>query len=154
MSPENKNENHNPSVTERHNARRYALQAMYQWQVAGAAIADIEQEFLLKHIDKKVDMAYFKELIYAIPTQLDEIDGAIKPYLKRSMSAIDPVELAVLRIATYELLKRPDVPYRVIINEALQLTKKFGSVEGYKFVNGILDKIAKANRSVEINSGM
>ncbi len=148
------NNNNPPSASERHNARTYALQAMYQWQVAGAPIMDIEKEFLIEHIDKKIDMAYFKELIHGIPTQLDEIDGAIKPYLKRSMSDIDPVELAVLRVATYELLKRPDVPYRVIINEALQLTKKFGSVEGYRFVNGILDKIAKANRGVEINSGM
>jgi transcription antitermination protein NusB len=147
------NNNNAPSATERHNARHYALQAMYQWQVAGAAITDIEQEFLVEHIDKKIDMPYFKELIHGIPTQVDVIDEAIKPFLKRSMSDIDPVELAVLRVATYELLKRPDVPYRVIINEALQLTKKFGSIEGYKFVNGILDKIAKANRSIEINSG-
>lgn len=149
MTTEN---NHEPTAAERHNARHYAIQAMYQWQIAGAAIADIEAEFLVEHIEKKIDMAYFKELIHGIPTNLDDIDNAIKPFLHRSMSDIDPVELAVLRLATYELLKRPDVPYRVIINEALQLTKKFGSVEGYKFVNGILDRIAKANREVEIKS--
>lgn len=137
----------------RHNARHFAVQAMYQWQVAGAAVADIEAAFLLNHIDKKIDMDYFKELIRAIPTQVDEIDAAIKPFLKRSMSDIDPVELAVLRLSTYELLKRPDVPYKVIINEALQLTKKFGSAEGYKFINGILDKIARATRQTEINMG-
>lgn len=152
MTNENNNEPRTPSAAERHNARHYAVQAMYQWQIAGAAIADIEAEFLLEHIEKKLDMAYFKELIHGIPTNLDIIDNAIKPFLNRSMSDIDPVELAVLRLATYELLKRPDVPYRVIINEALQLTKKFGSVEGYKFVNGILDRIAKANREVEIKS--
>lgn len=135
----------------RHNARHYAVQAMYQWQIAGAPIADIEQEFLLHHIDKKLDNEYFRELIRGIPTSLDEIDGAIKPFMNRSMTDIDPVELAVLRLATYELLKRPDVPYRVIINEALLLTKKFGSVEGYKFINGMLDRIAKANRQTEIN---
>lgn len=151
MSTENKKENSISNVTERHNARRYALQAMYQWQIAGAPTAEIEHEFLTSHIDKKIDREYFRELIHSIPTQKETIDAAIKPFMNRSMSDIDPVELAVLRIATYELLNRPDVPYRVIINEALQLTKKFGSIEGYKFINGILDRIAKANRTVEIN---
>ena len=150
MSIENKKENSISNVTERHNARRYALQAMYQWQVAGAPIADIQHEFLTMHIDKKIDLDYFKELIHGIPEHKEAIDAAIKPFMNRSMSDIAPVELAVLRVATYELLNRPDVPYRVIINEALQLTKKFGSIEGYKFINGILDRIAKANRTVEI----
>lgn len=152
MTTENNNESNSSSASERHNARHYAIQAMYQWQVAGAPIADIEFEFLSQHIEKKIDMAYFKELLHGIPANKDDIDNAIKPFLKRSMTDIDPVELAVLRLATYELLKRPDVPYRVIINEALQLTKKFGSVEGYKFVNGVLDRIAKTHREVEIKS--
>lgn len=143
----------NASPAERHSARHYALQAMYQWQIAGASIKDIEEEFLLHQIERKLDMAYFKELIHGIPEHQIEIDDAIKPFLNRSMSDIDPIELAVLRLATYELLKRPDVPYRVIINEALQLTKKFGSIEGYKFVNSILDKVAKANRATEMNMG-
>lgn len=150
MTIENNNEQPAATASERHNARHYAVQAMYQWQVAGAPIADIEKEFVAEHIEKKLDMAYFKELIHGIPENKDDIDNAIKPFLNRSMSDIDPVELAVLRLATYELLKRPDVPYRVIINEALQLTKKFGSVEGYKFVNGILDRIAKTHRETEI----
>src|SRR3990167_4310763 len=151
-SENNKNprENSVSNPGERHNARHYAVQAMYQWQVAGAPVGDIEQEFLSQHIEKKLDMEYFKELIHGIPANKDDIDAAIKPFLNRSMTDIDPVELAVLRLATYELLKRPDVPYRVIINEALQLTKKFGSVEGYKFVNGILDRIAKAHRATEM----
>ncbi|OGT35739.1 MAG: hypothetical protein A3F11_05165 [Gammaproteobacteria bacterium RIFCSPHIGHO2_12_FULL_37_14] len=134
----------------RHNARRYAIQAMYQWQIAGTPLNDLEGEFLRHHIDKKFDLAYFQELIHGIPQFQQEIDQEIKPFLGRSFHDIDPVELAVLRLATYELMKRPDVPYRVIINEALQLTKKFGSVEGYKFVNGILDRVAKKNRSGEI----
>ncbi len=137
----------------RHNARRYALQAMYQWQIAGTLINDIETEFLHYHIDKKLDLHYFKELIHGVPKHLHEIDGAMQPFLGRSLHEIDPVELAVLRLAIYELIKRPDVPYRVIINEALELTKKFGSVEGYKFVNGILDRVAKKNRVEEIKMG-
>lgn len=151
----------NPSIAEnnainpiaRHNARRYALQAMYQWQLAGTPVNEIETEFLHYHIDKKLDFNYFKELIYGIPKHQHEIDHQMQFFLDRSMHEIDPVELAVLRLAIYELIKRPDVPYRVIINEALELTKKFGSVEGHKFVNGILDRIAKKNRVIEINAG-
>lgn len=144
-------ENNQATPSERHNARRYAVQAMYQWQVAGAPISEIERDFVTEHIEKKVDLAYFKELIHGIPEHKEAIDNAIKPFLHRSMSDIDPIELAVLRLATYELLKRPDVPYRVIINEALKLTKQFGSIEGYKFINGILDRIAKATRTLEVN---
>lgn len=137
----------------RHNARRYALQAMYQWQIAGTALSDIESEFLHYHIDKKLDMDYFKELIHGVPKYQLEIDQEMKTFLGRPMSEIDPIELAVLRISTYEILKRPDVPYRVIINEALELTKKFGSTEGHKFVNGVLDRVARKNRETEVKMG-
>lgn len=143
-------ENNPVNPNARHNARRYALQAMYQWQLAGTPVNDIQHEFLLYHIDKKADLDYFKELIHGVPDCQQEIDKAMQPYLGRLMAEIDPVELAVLRLATYELIKRPDVPYRVVINEALELTKKFGSIEGHKFVNGVLDRIAKKNRALEI----
>lgn len=143
-------QNNAMSPAARHNARRYALQAMYQWQIAGTALIDLETEFVRFHIDKKIDHAYFKELIHGVPTELTELDAEIRPFLGRSMQDIDPIELAVLRLATYELLRRPDVPYRVIINEALELTKKFGSIEGYKFVNGVLDRIARKHRETEI----
>lgn len=144
---------HSVKPAARHNARRYAVQAMYQWQLTGHPIIEIENEFLRYHIEKKLDLEYFKELIHAIPTSVTELDNEIKPFMNRSMSDIDPVELSILRIAIYELTKRPDVPYRVIINEALELTKKFGSIEGYKFVNGILDRIAKKTRPNEIGMG-
>ncbi|MFZ2314522.1 MAG: transcription antitermination factor NusB [Gammaproteobacteria bacterium] len=146
-------ENNSVKPAARHNARRYAVQAMYQWQLTGHPIIEIENEFLRYHIEKKLDLEYFKELIHAIPTSVTELDAEIKPFMNRSMSDIDPVELSILRIAIYELTKRPDVPYRVIINEALELTKKFGSIEGYKFVNGILDRIAKKTRPEEIGMG-
>uniref|UniRef100_UPI0011DE3ACF transcription antitermination factor NusB n=1 Tax=Aquicella siphonis TaxID=254247 RepID=UPI0011DE3ACF len=137
----------------RHNARRYALQAMYQWQLSGTSITDIESEFLHYHIDKKLDLDYFKELIHGVPRYQHKIDEEMQPYLGRPLHEIDPIELGVLRLAIYELMKRPDVPYRVIINEALELTKKFGSIEGHKFVNDILDRIAKKNRITEIKMG-
>ena len=135
----------------RHAARRYALQAMYQWQVAHTALADIEQTFLQNHLNKETDTAFFKELIHGIPAHQAQIDEEMKPFLSRSLTEIDPVELAVLRLAIYEFLYRPDIHYRIIINEALELTKKFGSIEGFKFVNGVLDRVAKKIRVNEIN---
>src|SRR3990167_146243 len=130
----------------RHQARRYAVQALYQWQLANPTLNELENEFLRHHINKKLDMTYFKELIHGVPEHQSEIDEAMQPFLGRPLSEIDPIELAVLRLAIYELLKRPDIPYRVVINESLQLTKKFGSIEGYKFVNGVLDKVARVVR--------
>ena len=152
QNPNPLNPDHKPlNPIARRNARRYALQAMYQWQLAEASLTDIEHEFLHYHIDKNIDMPYFKELLHGIPTHRREIDMTMGPFIDRSLREIDPVELSVLRVAIYELLKRPDVPYRVIINEALELTKKFGSIEGYKFVNGGLDRVARKTRSTELN---
>lgn len=137
----------------RHNARRYTVQAMYQWQLTQAPLNEIENEFVRYHIDKKIELDYFKELIHGIPENQDELDRSIRAYIDRQFNEIDPVELAVMRLAIYELIKRPDIPYRVIINEALQLTKKFGSIDGYKFVNGVLDKVAKKLRATEVGIG-
>lgn len=141
----------NPSA--RRNAREYALQAMYQWQISGTALSDLEVQFLNREIRKKTDLEYFKELMHSIPKQSDDIDVLMKPYLSRPLNELDPVELAILRIAIYELSNRIDIPYRVVINEALELTKKFGSVEGFKFVNGVLDQVARQTRTIEINAG-
>src|SRR5579872_2799952 len=124
-------------------ARQYALQAIYQWQLSQALPADIETQFLAKQINKRTDMEYFRELIYAIPGQYAELDGYMVPFLNRPIQEVDPIELAILRLSIYELAKRLDVPYRVSINEALELTKKYGSVEGFKFVNGVLDHVAR-----------
>jgi N utilization substance protein B len=141
----------------RQTAREYALQAMYQWQVAGAPLSEIETEFLFYHgsknSDKKLDIDYFKLLIHGIPKHQVSIDESMQAFLGRPISEIDPIELAVLRVAIFELLKCPEIPYRVIINEALELTKSFGSIEGHKFVNGILDRVAKEQRKVEIGMG-
>ncbi len=140
----------NPSA--RRNAREYALQAMYQWQISGTALADLEYQFLTREIRKKTDLEYFKELMHAIPKEHDNLDAVISPYLSRPLADLDPIELAILRIGTYELVNRLDIPYRVSINEALELTKKFGSIEGFKFVNGVLDQVAKKLRALEINA--
>jgi N utilization substance protein B len=136
--------------TARRHARHYALQAMYQWQISGAPVPEIEGQFLADQIKKPTDLDYFKELINKIPAQQVELDKVFMPFIKRPIEELDPVELAVLRLATYEFVNRLDVPYRVSINEALELTKKFGSVEGYKFVNGVLDQVARKVRHIEV----
>lgn len=131
-------------------ARQYALQALYQWQLSQTPPADIEAQFLAKQINKKTDLSYFKELIHTIPAQHAELDNYMIPFLSRPIHEVDPVELAILRLSIYELAKRLDIPYRVSINEALELTKKYGSIEGFKFVNGVLDHIARQLRIHEI----
>jgi N utilization substance protein B len=138
--------------TARRNARFYALQAMYQWQLNHTPINELETDFLVRHIKKKTDIEYFKELIHAVPKKFDELDAEMLPFLKRPLQELDPVELSILRLGIYELAHRLDVPYRVAINESLELTKQFGSIEGFKFVNGILDQVAHKLRTHEINT--
>ncbi|MFN3234659.1 MAG: transcription antitermination factor NusB [Gammaproteobacteria bacterium] len=134
----------------RRKARYYAVQALYQWQTAQNELADIEHQFLTQFEDKHVEIPYFQELLFNIPKHLDELDNFYAGYLtNRTVDEIDPIELAILRLAVYELAHRKDVPYKVCINEALELTKTFGSQEGFKFVNGILDKTARDLRTEE-----
>lgn len=135
----------------RHNARQYALQAIYQWQQSDTPIQEIETQFIRYHVTKKVDLEYFKEVIQGVAKDHHELDKHFAPFLDRPVDEVDPIELALLRIATYELAKRLDVPYRVIINEGLELAKKFGSIDGYKFINGVLDRVARRLRAHEIS---
>src|SRR5690349_8569204 len=118
----------------RHNAREYALQAVYQWQLSGTPMQEIEMQFVKFHVTKKVDLDYFKEVIHGVAKLQSELDQQIAPFIERPVPEVDPIELALLRIATYEFLKRQDVPYRVVINESLELAKRFGSMEGFKFI--------------------
>ena len=136
----------------RRNARHYALQAMYQWLISGTSAREIEAQFIATQITKEIDLDYFKELINAVPLQYEELDAHFIPFLSRPVKELDPVELSILRLATYEFAHRLDVPYRVVINEALDLAKKFGSVDGFKFVNGVLDQVARQLRATEISS--
>jgi len=138
--------------TARRNARHYALQAMYQWQLSGTPVKDIEAQFIATQIIRKVDLDYFKELIHGVVLQHLDLDQQMIPILKRPLAELDPIELAILRLSIYELINRLDIPYRVILNEALELTKRFGSIEGYKFVNGVLDRVARKLRAVEISA--
>ena len=137
----------------RHRARRLALQAMYQWQIGGQPLADIESQFMALEEAAEADTGYFRELLHGIPARRTELDAALSDHLSRAVETLDPVERAILWIGTYELLLRHDVPSRVALNEAIDLCKLFGAEQGHKFVNGVLDKVARQRRSSEFESG-
>ncbi|MCG6971332.1 MAG: transcription antitermination factor NusB [Gammaproteobacteria bacterium] len=136
----------------RHLARKRAVQALYMWELTGGDVSDIESQFLVEHDMKNVDLKYFKELLHQVPAKVEELDEHISPLLDRPFSELDPVECAIMRLGVYEFQHRIDIPYRVVINEAVELAKIFGAEEGHKYVNSILDKVAKKLRSVEINA--
>ncbi|MEE4191837.1 MAG: transcription antitermination factor NusB [Halieaceae bacterium] len=143
----------NPLAAKRHKARHYAMQALYQWHMAGAPLNHIEAEFRTEYDFDKVDGEYFHILLHEIPAQLDDVEAAFSPYMvERSLEELDPIERALLRIGTFELKERIDVPYKVVINEAVNLAKKFGASESHKFINGVLDQVAQQLRSVEVNA--
>jgi len=133
-------------------ARRLALQGLYEWQVSGNKPSDIETQFLIEKETAKVDINYFKELITGVPRNVDEIDALITPLITRTIEEIDVVERAALRLATYELSRHPEIPYKVVINESIELVKMFGAEQGHRFINGILDKLAADIRSVEFTA--
>lgn len=133
----------------RNRARRLAVQALYEWQMTGTSEAEIKKRFLEDKKDKTVDKEYFQELISDVIDKAAELDKTIEPFLKRPLTEIDLVEHAILRLSTYELMHRRDIPYRVVINEGVELAKTFGAEQGHKFINGILDKLANSLRSAE-----
>lgn len=136
----------------RKRSRALLVQALYQWQVARADLNSIEAEFHADNDMQRVDLEYFHELLHGIPARLDDIDGAFESHLDRLITELDPVSLAILRLSTYELLYRIDVPYKVVINEGVDLTKKFGPTDAYKYVNGILDRVSAATRAIEFRA--
>lgn len=133
-------------------ARQRAMQALYQWQMTGQNPVDIERQFMEEQDMKKVDTKYFQELLCSIPQQLEELDGYSSKVLDRGIEQVDPIERAILRIGVYELKNRIDIPYRVVINEAVELAKTFGAEQGHRYINGILDKVAQQLRSIEVNA--
>ena len=125
----------------RHKARRAAVQALYQWQLTGQSPGDIERHFILGHEMEDVDMDYFHHLVCEIPLHKCELDDHILPHLDRKLGEVDPVELACLRLGAYEFEFHPEIPYKVVLNEAVELAKTFGAEHGHKYVNAILDKV-------------
>lgn len=135
-----------PPRTARRRAREYALQGVYQWLVGGADGPAVEGDLIeregLEDLEKKSDLAHLREVMHGAIERAAELRAEFAPFLDRPIAELSPVEHACLLIGTYELKFRAEIPYRVVINEAVELTKSFGGTEGFKFVNGVLDKVA------------
>ena len=130
-------------------ARKLAMQALYQWQISGQEPADIHDQFVQIEEHAKADAAYFRELLIDLSLQQSKLDALIARHIDRSLEHLDPVEHAVLYIGLYELCNRPDVPFRVVINEAVQIVKRFGAEDGHKYVNAVLDSASRELRVEE-----
>lgn len=143
---------YNTLAAERRKARHYGMQALYQWHMAGASLGDIEAEFLEDYDFSHVDLEYFQALLHGVPYAVDELDSLLEPLLDRPSTDLDPIERTLLRMGTFELRDRIDVPYKVVINEAVALAKKFGATDSYKYINGVLDIAARQLRKVEIDA--
>ncbi len=136
----------------RRRARQLALQALYQWQIAQSPLIQIEAQFRADNDFGKVDDGYFSGIIHGVAGQVSRLDDAMSVVLDRQISQLDPVELAALRIGCFELMNRKDVPYRVVINEAIELAKRFGAQDSHRYINGILDKLAPRLRADEVKT--
>ena len=139
-----------PRRSGRHRSREFALQGLYQWQLSGADAAVIERQLSdVKGFDK-TDRAYFSALLEGSIRDAQRLEQALQPYLDRKCSELSPIERAILLIAAYELESQPEVPYRVVINEAVELAKSYGGTDGFKYVNGVLDRLAADARPLEV----
>ncbi|HEY8553454.1 MAG TPA: transcription antitermination factor NusB [Burkholderiales bacterium] len=137
----------------RHRARRSAVQALYQWQVARQAPHEIESHFLADDTLEGADLEYFRHLVREIPVRQEALDAHLAPHVDRPIGEIDPVERAILRLGAFELECHPEIPYRVVLNEAVELAKTFGAEQGHKYVNAVLDRVAAQLRAHEIAAG-
>ena len=133
----------------RSRSRRRALQALYAWQMSGSAMTGVITQFQHEQDMEVADLEYFEDLLHGVEHNVAALDAALRPHLDREVEQVDPIERAVLRLAAYELKFRPDVPYRVVINEAIEVTKRFGADHGHTYVNGVLDKLAGDLRAIE-----
>lgn len=144
---------HNTLAAERRKARHYGMQALYQWYMAEAPLNAIEAEFRADYDFSHVDGDFFHALLHDVPAQVDELEAIFAPLLDRDIGELDPIERTLLRMGTWELARRVDVPYKVAINEAVALARKFGATDSHKYINGVLDKAARELRKVEVGAG-
>ena len=134
----------------RSRARRRALQAVYAWQLSQSPVEKVIENFRAEQDMDVADLEYFEALVRGVAEHAGPIDAVLARYIDRDVAQVDPIERAVLRIAGYELAYRLDVPYRVVINEAIETTKRFGAEQGHTYVNGVLDRAAAEWRAAEI----
>lgn len=135
-----------PAARARSRARRAALQALYQWQMTGQEADEIAAQFEAESTLRHADLAYFLELLRGVPRTVVSLDEQLEPVLDRPVAQLDGVERAILRMGVYELANRRDVPWRVVINEAVDLARIFGAEQSHRYVNGILDVLARRTR--------
>ncbi len=133
-------------------ARKMALQGLYQWLMSGNTLIEIEAQVRALNPENKMDPTYFSQLLYGVETQLSIIEAAFTEFLDRPIQSLNPIEHTILRISSYELLFVPEIPYRVILDESVSLARTFGSQEGHRYVNGVLNNLARKVRSVEIEA--
>ncbi|KAF1701089.1 transcription antitermination factor NusB [Pseudoxanthomonas suwonensis] len=133
-------------------ARRRALQAIYAWQISGGNAQQVIAQFAHEQAPEIADLAYFEDLVTGVLAHRASLDEALAPHLDRGVEEVDAIERAVLRLAAYELLHRMDVPYRVVINEAIEIAKRFGSEHGHTYVNGVLDRASAQWREAEVQA--
>ena len=130
-------------------ARRFAVQGLYEWHMSGNPIHAIEARTRADNAMHKVDIGYYHELLSQVAERKDELDALLQPVVDRDLAALDGVELATLRLGAYELAHHLEIPYRVVLDEAIELAKHFGGADSHKYVNGVLDRIAQTTRSAE-----
>ncbi|MFU8817438.1 MAG: transcription antitermination factor NusB [Pseudomonadales bacterium] len=133
----------------RHRTRKVLMQAMYQWQMTKAPLLSLLQEYRAAGALKKTDEAFFQELLRGVLSEVDELDALLLPLLDRKVADLDRVELALLRLGAYELKHRIEVPFRVVIDEYVELAKGYGAEDSFKYVNGVLDRLAGDLRQLE-----
>ncbi len=138
----------NPKL--RHRARQFAIQAVYQWQMAGGELADIRAQYVSMNDYLKVDWEFFHDLVTHVFKEVVELDQMIEPLMAKGVSSLKPIERAILRLGLVELKHRIDVPFQVVVHEYVDLDFEFGAEEGHKLVNGVLDKLAREIRKSEL----
>ena len=139
----------NVLAAQRRKARHFGLQALYQWTLSGASAADIEAEFRIDNDFQHTDVEYFSAVLKGVVGDVDALEALFSPVLDRRLGELDPIERNLLRLGTFELRDRIDVPYKVVISEAVALAKKFGATDSHRYINGVLDKVARDLRTVE-----
>ncbi len=139
-----------PAKSARHRARELAMQGIYEWRVSGSTARLIEKNTRDEKSLGRYDHEFFSQLLNGAIAQSEGLSEQLAPLLDRPLSELSPVEFSVLLLGAYELIQHPEVPYRVVINEAVELAKTFGGSDGHKFVNGVLDKMAAKVRAVEV----
>ena len=142
----------NVLAAKRRRARHYGIQALYQWSMTGATPHAIEAEFRTDNDFSNVDLEYFSDLLGGVIASADHLDEAFASCLDRDMDALDPIEKNLLRMGTFELRDRLDVPVKVTLNELVALAKKFGATDSYRYINGVLEQVALKLRPNELDS--